>query len=154
MTLEQFEQSPDPYNLQIPNKALSLQEVFNLQIPTCVPIARIQNQWAMLHSRAYSRGFLGFLLCATLPTVASLNHQPQIYFARPGWAGMLSKDATKFRGHVDFRKSGAVRQGLFGMIRNECGGDENSRSSMGMNKHARLVQLQVEFSPSSPMCRH
>ena len=130
----------------------------NLQIPTCVPIrknvARIQNQMAMLHSGAYSRGFLGFLLCATLPTVASLNHQPQIYFARPGWAGMLSKDATKFRGHVDFRKSGAVRLGLFGMIRNEFGGDENSRSSMGMNKHARLVQLQVEFSPSSPMCRH
>ena len=66
----------------------------------------------------------------------------------------MSKGPTKFRGHVDFRKSGAVRLGLFGMVGNEFGGDENSYSSIGMNQHTRLVQLQVEFFSSSPMCRY
>ena len=66
----------------------------------------------------------------------------------------MSRGPTKFRGHVDSRKSGALRLGLFGMIGNEFGDNEKSRSSMGMNKHARLVQLQVEFFPSSPMCRY
>ena len=111
---------------------------------------RKKHKKAMTPSRAYSRGFLGVLLCATLTTVESLHYQPQIYFARPGLAGTLSRGPTKYRGHVDCRKNGAVHLQLSGIGEDERGGARNSHSSMGVNKNARLMQLQVEAFPSSP----
>ena len=113
-----------------------------------------QHKKAMMHSRAYSRAFLGALLYATLTAVASLIHQPQTCFARPGWAGMFSRSPTKDRGQVNCRKSCAIRLRLFGNGGDELGGVGNSRSSVDMNKDARLVQLQVEALFSSPMRRY